>query len=100
MDALRLLRRDNSRDSAIVPTSSTQLHASDVASTLSELSHQFYSTHMKLVLLPSYTSSVRVPLGQEDSGFVTSPAPFPRANPQRFQKQKDKQYLPPAVPEV
>lgn len=65
-----------------------------------ELSRQSYSARMKLVLLPSYTSSILVPLGQEDLCFVTSPALFPRANPQRFQKQKNKQYLPSAVPEV
>lgn len=97
--ALLLLGRDNSRDSIIMPTSST--HKPKMWHPFSpELSHQFYSAYITLVLFPSFTSSILIPPGQEDLSFVTAPASFPRANPQRFQKQKNKQYLPSAVPEV
>lgn len=79
----RLLCGDNSRDSVIVPTSST--HKPKMWHPFfPQLSHQFYSALVKLVLVPSHTSGTLVPPGQEELPFCCIPALFPRANPQQF----------------
>lgn len=60
-----------------------------------ELSHQFYSTLVKLVPIPSHTSSILVPPGQEELRFVTSQPYSPELTPNSFKSKRISSTYPP-----